>query len=346
MGNYKDHCISVGTSIQDIAARLNSSKVKTLFVVDRDYKLVGSVTDGDLRRGIMNSLTAGSPVETVMNNTPKFLRLGYDMSLLANNFDLVQFNALPVVAESMEVVDIVSLADIAQEVCHENTVLIMAGGFGKRLMPLTDKKPKPMLALGNKPMLEHIIDNFSAQGFKNFQLSVHYKAEQIINHFGDGKHKQVSIRYIHEEEPMGTAGCLSLLDKRKIKFPIIMTNGDIITSANFPALLDFHSQHKADLTMGTRTFPVSIPFGVVEVDGCFVSELREKPIYEHTVNAGIYVLSESILRACVKPKIDITDIISSSIKRGNRVCAYPIIEEWSDVGRHDDLELARKSFNA
>ena len=165
MGNYKDHCISVGTSIQDIAARLNSSKVKTLFVVDRDYKLVGSVTDGDLRRGIMNSLTAGSPVETVMNNTPKFLRLGYDMSLLANNFDLVQFNALPVVAESMEVVDIVSLADIAQEVCHENTVLIMAGGFGKRLMPLTDKKPKPMLALGNKPMLEHIIDNFFVKNY-------------------------------------------------------------------------------------------------------------------------------------------------------------------------------------
>ena len=258
----------------------------------------------------------------------------------------MKFISLPVVTKNMEVVDIALLEDATQEICFENTVLIMAGGFGKRWTPLTDKKPKPMLTLGNKPILEHIIENFSRQGFRNFQLSVHYRADQIVNHFGDGKSKGVSISYIHEKEPMGTAGCLSLLNKRKITAPVIVANGDIITAANFSALLDFHSQNNADITMGVRTFPVSIPFGVVEVRGCYVSELREKPIYDHTVNAGIYVLSEGILRGCVKPKIDITDIISSCIKQGNRVCAYPIIEEWSDIGRHDDLELARKSFES
>ena len=269
-----------------------------------------------------------------------------DKHFHAKNEDLVTFNALPVVLETMEVVDIVTLEDMTQEICFENTVLIMAGGFGKRLMPLTETKPKPMLALGSKPILEHIIDNFSGQGFKNFQLSVHYKAEQIINHFGNGKHKGVSISYLHEKEPMGTAGCLSLLDKQKVNCPMIVTNGDIITSTNYSALLDFHIQNKADITMGVRTFPVSIPFGVVEINDCFVSKLREKPIYEHIINAGIYVLSERILNLCKTSKIDITDIISNCIKNGNRVCAYPIIEEWSDIGRHDDLKLARQSFIA
>ena len=281
-----------------------------------------------------------------MNCNPKFLRLNNNTFHGTSDKDLATLHALPVVSETMEVVDIVSREDVNRDVCHENTVLIMAGGFGKRLTPLTDHKPKPMLTLGNKPMLERIVDNFSSQGFKNFTLSVHYKAEQIIDYFGDGTHKKISISYLREKEPMGTAGCLSLLDKKNIRFPVIMTNGDIITSANFSALLDFHSQNKADITMGVRKFPVSIPFGVVAVDGYFVSELREKPVYEHTVNAGIYVLNEDILHDCNRPKIDITDIISSCIQYGNRVCAYPIIEEWSDIGRHDDLELARQSFEA
>jgi len=345
MDNFKNYCISIETSIQDLAAKLNSSKIKTLFVVDADYKLVGSVTDGDLRRGIMNSFTADAPVKAIMNRSPKFLLMENNNPLPTNNLDLVKFNAIPVVIKTMEVVDILSLEGVNQKTYIENTVLIMAGGFGKRLMPLTDKKPKPMLTLGNKPILEHIIDNFSEQGFKNFQLSVHYRADQIKNHFRDGKHKEVSISYLHEEKPMGTAGCLSMLDKQKITSPIIVTNGDIITSANYSALLDFHDHNRADITMCTRTFPVSLPFGVVEVKDYFVSDLKEKPIYEYTINAGIYVLGESIIEGCVKPKIDITDIISDCIKNGKRVCAYPIIEEWSDIGRHDDLEVVRQSFN-
>lgn len=346
MDNFKDYCITVETSIQDLAAKLNSSKIKTLFVIDDQCKLIGSVTDGDLRRGVMKSLSTDATVMSVMNNNPKFLRMEKDEPFYKKNEDLVTFNALPVVLETMEIVDIVSLEDMNQEIRFENTVLIMAGGFGKRLMPLTEKKPKPMLTLGSKPILEHIIDNFSGQGFKNFEISVHYKAEQIINHFGNGRHKDVCINYLQEKEPMGTAGCLSLLDKQKVNCPMIVTNGDIITSTNYSALLEFHTQNKADITMGVRTFPVSIPFGVVEIKDCFVSGLREKPIYEHTINAGIYVLSEKVLNICETSRIDITDIISNCIRSGSRVCAYPIVEEWSDIGRHDDLRLARQSFIA
>jgi NDP-sugar pyrophosphorylase family protein len=200
-----------------------------------------------------------------------------------------------------------------------------------------------MLQVGNKPILEHIIDRFIMQGFENFNISVYYKAEQITEYFGDGSNKNIKIKYLFEEEPMGTAGCLSLLSTQTDhNLPVILTNGDILTNIDYRALLDFHKSQKADITMCVRKLSINVPFGVVNLDQSRLISLEEKPDIDFTINAGIYVINNNILKKVKPERIDMTEIIENLMVKGKTVCGFPLIENWVDIGHHDELKRAQQ----
>ena len=337
--SYKKWIITHDMSIKNMARKLNETEVKVLSVVDQD-KLIGSITDGDLRRVIINMSNLESSVTEIMNKSPHYVHADTNIEIIEATLRSSNLLSLPVVDKDMAVVDIIT-SSATQEFnkIYDNPVVIMAGGFGKRLSPLTNETPKPMLKLGDKPMLEHIIENFKSQGFVNFYISVHFKSEQIISYFQDGKNLNVCIEYLIERQPMGTAGCLSLLDTEILNKPIILTNGDIITSANYEALLEFHSEQNAEITMGIQKYPVNVPFGVVHIEDFAVKSIQEKPFMEFNINTGIYVLNPDIVNNIEPKKIDITDVISSNLQDNKNVCAFPIIENWSDIGQHKDLNI-------
>jgi NDP-sugar pyrophosphorylase family protein len=218
----------------------------------------------------------------------------------------------------------------------------MAGGFGTRLYPLTKNTPKPLLKVGNKPLLEIIIEQFISCGFHNFYVSTHFKSEQIRDYFKDGKSYNVSIKYVHEDVPMGTAGSLGLLPNNLTNLPIIVMNGDLLTRVDFKNLLDFHSKHNSKATMCVREYDFEVPYGVVEVDNYSVKDIKEKPVHSFFVNAGIYVLNRSLIdKVDGKSYLDMTDFLEKELNNGG-VNAFPVHEYWLDIGQIDEYERANR----
>jgi NDP-sugar pyrophosphorylase family protein len=244
---------------------------------------------------------------------------------------------LPVVNKNHCLIGLYLWDEIVKIQERKNTILIMAGGFGKRMMPLTENLPKPMLKVGGKPILEHIILNAKAQGFNNFLISVHYLADSITQYFGDGSKFKVSIAYIEEKEPLGTAGCLSLIAPLP-ELPFLVTNGDIITEVNYAHLLDFHLVNSSDATMAIKKFELQNPYGVVNTNGFNISSFEEKPIQISYVNAGIYAINPSTLRHLdINTFCDMPDFFMDLKNEKYQITAYPIHETWADVGRPKDL---------
>jgi NDP-sugar pyrophosphorylase family protein len=221
----------------------------------------------------------------------------------------------------------------------------MAGGFGKRLKPLTDSTPKPLLKVGNKPILENILEQFIATGFHKFYISTHYKAEMVREYFGDGSNWNVSIEYIHEETPLGTAGGLGLLPNNLTKLPILVMNGDLLTKVNFEQLLNFHLQEGGAATMCVREYDFQVPYGVIKADGRRIISIQEKPIQSFFVNAGIYVLNPSILDAVDgKNYLDMTQLLEDKIENDEQVNLFPIHEYWLDIGGSKQFDRAQKDL--
>jgi NDP-sugar pyrophosphorylase family protein len=226
----------------------------------------------------------------------------------------------------------------------ENWVVIMAGGLGTRLRPLTDELPKPMIKIGGKPLLESIIEKFIAHGFNNFYISVNFKADLIKEYFGDGHKINANIKYLEEDEPLGTAGALGLLPE-KPNHPFIVMNGDLLTNINFNHLLDFHEQYDTLCTVCVREYKNEIPFGVVEVEDSYIQDIVEKPVQEVMVNSGIYVISPDVLDLVPKKTfIEMPTLLQQITKDGRKCTAFPIHEYWLDIGRIDDLEKAQHEF--
>jgi NDP-sugar pyrophosphorylase family protein len=225
---------------------------------------------------------------------------------------------------------------------NTNLTLIMAGGRGERLMPLTSNTPKPMLPVNNKPIIHRIIDNSKSHGFTNISISVNYKSEQLIDFFKDGKDFGVAINYIHENEPLGTAGALSLLNFKSLDEPVIVINGDILASVNLSQLLDFHNNSDKDITMCAANYNVAVPYGTIQVDGTTITDIIEKPLKSYLINAGIYVINPNIIKK-MKPnvKIDMTTLIGQYVSDRN-VSIYPLHESWIDIGSPEDYEKAQK----
>jgi dTDP-glucose pyrophosphorylase len=329
----------------DVINNIEDSLYQICFIVDNKGTLIGSITDGDIRRGLIEGHSIDSNASSVMNSNPISI-LNSESEIEAQTIMTTnQIKQLAVVDSDNKLIGVHLIEQILNLAPKENPILIMAGGFGKRMMPLTESVPKPMLKVAGKSILEHIILNAKSQGFKKFIISLHYLGKLIIDHFGDGSVLDISIEYIHEREPLGTAGALSLLDPLP-KLPFIVTNGDILTDINYANLLHFHESNNAEATMTIKKYELQNPYGVVNTQGLEIISFEEKPIQISYVNAGIYAINPSNLKYLKSNQpCDMPDFFER-IKNDERlIAAYPIHETWADVGKPTDLSKVNKDIN-
>ena len=311
-------------------------------VVSPDGTLIGTLTDGDIRRGLLRGSDLNSPIDSIIFRDPLVVppQLGQDTVL-----QLMQANKvhqLPVVDEQRCVVGLHVWAELVAPASRTNLMVIMAGGRGVRLRPHTDDRPKSMLPIGGKPMLEHIIERAKAEGFFRFVLATHYLGEMIEHHFGDGNRWQVEIEYLREPAPLGTVGGISLLNRRP-EAPFVVSNGDVLTDIRYGELVAFHLRHRATATMAVRLHEWQHPFGVVRTKGVDIVGFEEKPIARTHINAGIYVLDpEALDELEVGEHCNMPTLFNRLQDRAKRTIVYPMHEPWLDVGRPDDLERAHE----
>jgi len=316
-----------------------------VLITDASNKLLGTVTDGDIRRGLLAGLTLETQVRDVMCAEFKSVSSNIKRQDISKTFIEYGIKQLPELDDQGRVVDFHLMDDKQVALDSKANVVIMAGGLGTRLSPLTNTCPKPMLKLGDRPILQVIIENMRQQGFKRFYLSINYLGEQISNYFGDGTKFDVQIEYIHEKERLGTAGALGLLPDSFFydQGDSIILNGDVITNVDFNSMLKFHRENFSDATMCVRDYSMQIPFGEVTVNGNKVLDIHEKPIKNFFVNAGVYVMKSALLKKVEKNKyLDMPDFFSSLIESNSEISAFPIHEYWMDVGQHDQLSQAKK----
>lgn len=325
----KDNC-----TMLDAIKILNKASVKILLVIDDAKRLVGTITDGDIRRSLVDNENLNPICSDIMNSNPIFI--SNDNPKIITKLIKDHGFSIPLLDKDKQVMKLCFL-DLRPNNELINTVVIMAGGKGERLLPLTKKTPKPMLLVNKRPIIYEIIKNVRSHGFINIAISVNYLGNQLIDYFGNGEEFDVKINYLSEKKPLGTAGALSLIDNES-KEPIIVLNGDVVTNLNFIKLLEFHKKSKMLITMCAANHSISIPYGVIEIDGSRIIKLREKPIKNYLVNAGIYVISKSVVEKIPKnKKIDMTDLISQHLKL-NKVAVYPIYEDWADIGTLKDYK--------
>lgn len=341
--DWKKTLISSDTSIHRAMEVIDKASFRVALVVDKNKVLQGVVTDGDIRRAILKRIDIAKPVSLIMNKKPTFVYEGDTEEHILGILHTKQIIQMPIVDEKHRVVGLETVDTLASKKQQRMDVVLMAGGFGKRLYPLTQDTPKPMLKVGNKPILEVILQNFIDSGFKNFFISVHFKPEVIKKHFGDGKKFGVNIKYIDEKTPHGTAGALSLLPKN-ISENFIVMNADIMTRVNLGHLVNFHNQHESLATMCVREYQHTVPFGVVEIEDYEIKSIKEKPTQSFFVSAGIYVLNKKIIPQIPKSKyFDMPSLFDKLIKAKKPVTAFPIHEYWLDVGSPESYEYAQRS---
>ncbi|NYR13108.1 CBS domain-containing protein [Pseudoalteromonas sp. MIP2626] len=339
--NWQKVVITPTVSIKDALKVIDKEALRVALIVDNN-KLVGMVTDGDVRRGILKGVELTDTVNKIMNNTPLSANVNLATEELRKIMQQRQILSLPLVDDEGRLVGLKTLYDTLAVQKRENPVFIMAGGFGTRLKPLTDNCPKPMLKVGDKPMLETLINNFKNHGFYKFYISTHYLPEVIMDYFGTGERFDVEITYVHEETPLGTGGALSLLPNTLPNEPLIMINGDILTNVDFSKVLDFHAKQASDATMCVRDYEIKIPFGVIEGEGHEITAMVEKPTYRYFVNAGIYIISNHIINSLPKnERLDMPTLFEIKQQAGFKTLKFPIHEYWLDVGRHADFNKAQ-----
>ena len=332
------YIVQKNTLISDAIKLLQDNEIKILVIVGKDSKLLGTITDGDIRRGLIKGITINNNCSEIMNKKPCYSLESDDKKI--NRIIKIKQISHPILLDSSgKVVGIYSELDLKKK-SKENQVIIMAGGEGRRLMPLTINTPKPLLKINNKPIISMIVDRFINSGFSNISISVRYKSEMIIKFFKKNKYNGI-INFLKETKPLGTAGCLSLIKKNKNNSPVIVINGDVITNVNYDDLLDYHNKSKSLITLCVADYVSSIPFGIVKVRNHKVSNIEEKPVNRHLINAGIYVINPEVVKKMKdNGKIDMTDLISLYIKK-NKVSVFPLHESWIDIGSHDDYKRAQ-----
>lgn len=321
--------------------RLNDSAVQIALVVDDSGILEGTVTDGDVRRGLLAGMNLQSAVGEIVHRGALVVTEAVSAEEAVELMSTNNIRHLPVVDSMRRVVGLHCLVQSAAFLSRYNTIVLMAGGLGTRLRPLTERCPKPLLRVNGRPMLEHIIRRAKAEGFRRFCVAVHYLGEKIVDHFGDGASLGVEISYLREEQPLGTAGALSLLPANQTA-PILVMNGDVITDVRLAELLEFHARNRAAATMAVRLHEWQHPFGVVRTTGIDIVGVEEKPVVRTHINAGVYVLEPQALQALPRgERCDMPTLFHRLREAGERTIAYPMHEPWLDVGRHDDFLRAQ-----
>lgn len=340
MKNYQRILLPPDTSIREAIRLIDSSAMQIVLVVDGSHRLLGTVTDGDVRRGILKGISLEDRVEIIMNSSPLTRHISEDRETVISRMRAKKIRHLPVVDDNGFLVELETFDELFAPTENDNLVVLMAGGLGVRLRPLTENCPKPMLKIGGRPILENILLNFIEYGFRRFFIAVNYRADVVKSHFGNGSTWGVEIRYLNEDRRLGTAGALSLIPEKPSR-PIFVMNGDLMTKVNFVQLLDFHSEHKAKATMCVREYDFQVPYGVVKIDRHNITAIEEKPVQRMFVNAGIYVLEPETLDN-IPPNIyfDMPTLFERMISSGYETVAFPIREYWLDIGHMEDFERA------
>jgi dTDP-glucose pyrophosphorylase len=342
INNWKEISLNKDSSIKNAMQALDASGLRITFVIDKYEKLIGTVTDGDIRRGLLKGLSLDDHVSHIMNTTPIFVLENATKQDIHDILHRSSILAIPVVNSDNKIIGLETI-DSIEDVSYDDTpIILMAGGFGKRLHPLTENVPKPMLPLGNKPILEHIIESFKLQGFKNFYITTHYKTEVIQEYFKKNI-LGVNIEYVVEDEPLGTAGSLYLL-KNTLNSNFIVMNADLLIKINFQNLLSFHKTHQEIATVCIKQHSYQVPFGVVSFDGeAKIDKIREKPVFSYFVNTGIYCFSKNIFEFFNKKEyMDMPTLLHGIIRGKKKISAFPIHENWVDIGSMDDYKRVQK----
>lgn len=332
--------------MRDAIDVIDRSGLKVVMVVDSDRTLLGLVTDGDIRRALLRGHDLTTSLETIMTRHPKTAPAGTSKTALLSRLRHEQILHLPLVDGENRVIDLAYLPEIESLPSFPNSVVIMAGGLGQRLRPITETIPKPMVEVGGRPLLHTTVEMLVSQGFNNITMSLNYLGEIIRDYFEDGKKFGANIHYVQEKDRLGTAGALSLLEE-KPEFPFFVMNGDILTSIDFGAMLDFHVKSGSVATMAVNKYSYNVPYGVINVGNDRILSIKEKPTYDLFVNAGIYVIDPSVIAQIPQDQyFDMPTLFDKLIGAGGLTSPFPIREQWIDIGQVADLARANREYGA
>lgn len=341
---WKEIAIKSSATIHDAISIIDKGSMQIAIVVEESGRLLGTITDGDIRRGLLKGVALDKPVEKIMNKSPITLPITATHSEIHNAMKEKKIHQMILVDEEGSVRNVVSIDDYLESKCRNNKVILMAGGLGTRLMPLTEDCPKPLIKVGNSPILETVIRNFSQQGFNDIIISVNYKGEMIKEFCGDGSRFGVNISYVNETKRLGTAGALSLVED-SLDAPVVVMNADLLTRIDFKHFIDFHNMNNSQATMAVREYNFEVPYGVVKTDGATLKGIVEKPQQSFFVNAGIYVLNPEVLKLIPKDEFfDMPQLFNRLAENDNNVSVFPLREYWIDIGRAQELERANNDY--
>ena len=343
--DWKDVAVAKNNKIREVIDIIDRSGAQIALVVNKNDELLGTVTDGDIRRGILKGIDLDSDVEKIFNKNPYTLSSTVEYNQAIQIMRDRYIKQIPIVDDNNRVVRLELLKDYFQKRFNPNYAVIMAGGLGKRLRPLTDACPKPMLKIGGKPILEIMLNSLLKHGFNKVYISLNYKADMIYDYFGNGSKMGMDIKYVQEKEKLGTAGALTLLPEKPTS-PILVINGDLLTKINFMHMLDFHLKHQSKATMGVIQYDFQVPYGVVDLNNELITRIIEKPIQKFFINAGIYILEPEIIGLVPhKEQFDMTQLFDLCIEKNVKISAFPIREYWIDIGEPRDYKKASEEIN-
>jgi len=345
MKNIENLKLKQNSTIKETLEIIDKAAMQIALVVDENNKLLGTLTDGDIRRGLLQGLNLNSSIESIIFKTPTVAKISDTKEDILKIALAKKLHQIPIVDEDGKILGIQEIDELIKPKEKTNKVILMVGGLGTRLRPLTENIPKPMLKVGKKPILQTIIEKFSEYGYTNIILCVNYKSNIIQDYFKDGREFGVSIEYIFEEQRMGTAGALSLLKEKPIE-PFFVMNGDLLTNVNFEHLDNYHSSNKSIGTMCVREYDFQVPYGVVNIKDSKILSIEEKPTHKFFVSAGIYMLSPEILEYIpINEFYDMPTLFEKLISKNKKIISFPLREYWLDIGRLEEYKKANDEYD-
>jgi dTDP-glucose pyrophosphorylase len=345
MKNIQNIKLNINSSIKKALQIIDCGAMQIALVVDEYDRLLGTLTDGDIRRALLKGLDLDSPIDAIIFKTPTVAKITNTKEEILKLALSKKLHQIPIVDNDGKIIGIQEIEELIKPKDKTNKVILMVGGLGTRLRPLTENTPKPMLKVGNKPILQTIVEKFAEYGYTNIVMCVNYKSHIIQNYFKDGKEFGVNIEYVLEEQRMGTAGALSLLKEKPIE-PFFVMNGDLLTNVNFEHLHDYHLSNNSMGTMCVREYDFQVPYGVVNIEGSSIRSIEEKPTHRFFVSAGIYMLSPDVLEYIPNNEFyDMPILFEKIISENKNAVSFPLREYWLDIGRIEEYKKANEEYD-
>ncbi|MEM5557216.1 nucleotidyltransferase family protein [Aliarcobacter cryaerophilus] len=345
MQNIENIKLKPTATIKESLEIIDKGSMQIALVVDENDKLLGTLTDGDIRRGLLKGFDLSSSIEQIVFRTPTVAKISDTKEEILKIALSKKLHQIPIVDDFDKIVGIKEIEELVKPKDKINKVVLMVGGLGTRLRPLTETTPKPMLKVGNKPILQTIVEKFAEYGYTNIVMCVNYKSDIIQDYFKDGSDFGVKIEYILEEQRMGTAGALSLL-KDKPNEPFFVMNGDLLTNVNFEHLHNYHLATNSIATMCVREYDFQVPYGVVNIKDSKILSIEEKPVHKFFVSAGIYMLSSEVLNYIPKNEFfDMPTLFEKLVSLNQNTVSFPIREYWLDIGRMEEYKKANDEYS-